>query len=308
MKSKEYYDLLMKGHVEMLKQHRDDDLNNPPALRGGQSGCMYKGFVIGINPKEAVLRYLKLQSPTTFDERLLFDAGFGNEDSHNALLKAAGADFKCEEEIPISWTTDNGYLVTGRPDRALIQNGALACVIEEKQIASSWKTKTLSNWGLGQPKPENVAQAAHYMWQHGSIPGLLVYTSRAWHALKAKEEDLAQAEHRAILGGGGWTYGVKPFVSLYELEWRDEVLYMDGKKTVITVQGIKDYYVMLGDCLTNKTIPDFHYKDMWGGTVNKKKHEQYFEWADVPTDDWDEWVNEIKSRVDQLWSEIDGQI
>ena len=304
MDSLDYYKLLVEGHRRKQIEERERDLNNPPAFRGGQSGCMYNGFVIGSIPQEAVLRYLKITSPIEFDQQLLFDAGFGNEDSHNALLEAADVAFKCEEEIPISWTTSNGYTVTGRPDRALMDGDRISLIIEEKQIASSWKTKTMSNWGMAQPKDENVVQAAHYMWQHGKVDGMLVYTSRAWHALKGKKEDFLDPDHRALLGDGDWTYGVKPFMSLYKLTWQGDVLHVDGKPTKITVAGIQEYYQMLGDCVTNRTIPDYHYKDMWGGAVNRKKKEQYYNWIQVPTDDWDTWLDQITDEVNAQWEKL----
>jgi len=305
----DYYDSLLLGHLKKCLDSRKEDLAVDPALRGGHSGCMYNGFVIGTNPKEAVLRYLKLQSPVDFDQRLLFDAGFGNEDAHNALLDAAGVPYKCEEKIPIKWETSNGYTVTGRPDRGILNaDGNIISIIEEKQIASSWKTKTFSNWGDNQPKPENVAQAAHYMWQHRVDHGILAYTNRAWHALKAKTEVLANPNHRAILGSDEWTFGIKPFMAFYQLEWKGDTLYVNNTESRITKGGIEEYYVMLGKCLTDEVIPEYHYKDIWGGTINKKKNEKYFEWADVPTESWTEWVDIIREQVNADWENLERAI
>jgi FMN phosphatase YigB (HAD superfamily) len=277
---------------------------------------MFGTRVIGLNPKEAVLRYLGHEMPPSFDTYLMFDAGYANEDLHSDLLKEAGATFKCEEEIPVSWKVtvldDNDepveFDVTGRPDRCMMVGDKVITVIEEKQIASSWKTKTLSHWGEATPKDENVVQNAHYAWQKDYANGILCYTSRAWHQLKTPRNTLIDGDHRAILQAGDWTFGVKPFVSLYDLTWEEDTLYFEGRKTVVTGERIKEFYEYIAHCITLKIIPDVHYSDIWGKPKTKSKVEAYYEWKDAPEDDFDTWVNYVAATCKEAWQEIEDEL
>ena len=101
MNKQHYYTLLQIGFLKRILREREENKKKVGKLRGGNSGALVGGRVIGINPKLSLLRYLGLEMPNSFDDYLLFDAGFANEDLHSALLKEAGADFKCEEEIPV---------------------------------------------------------------------------------------------------------------------------------------------------------------------------------------------------------------
>ena len=311
-----YYQLLRKGYLKRVLREGAERRSREPALRGGNSSAMFGARVTGPNPKEAVLRYLGHEMPPTFDDYLLFDAGFGNEDHHSALLKEAGATFKCEEEIPVEWEVtvldENEeavtFPVTGRPDRGMMVDDKVITVIEEKQIASSWKTKTLSHWGEATPKDENVVQNAHYAWQHNYANGILCYTNRAWHQLKAPRAKLIDGDHRAILQAGDWTFGVKPFVSLYDLTWDGDTLYFEGKKTVVTGESIREYYEYIAHCVTLKIIPQVHYSDIWGKPKTKSKVETYYEWKDASEDDFDEWTAYVGAKCDAAWQELEDEL
>jgi hypothetical protein len=308
----EYYSLLRKGFLRRILKERKENAEKTGIMRGGNSSALYKGRVIGIDPRVTLLRYLGLEMPNDFDSYLLFDAGYANEDLHSSLLKEAGAEFKCEQEVPVAYTittkAGNEIPVTGRPDRAMIKDDKLAVIIEEKQVASSWKAKELSHWGMGNPKPENIVQAAHYSMAHGMLPAILVYTSRSWHAMKAKKDDLCLPDHRAILGGGEWTFGAKPFMSLYDLTWKDDRLYLEGTSTVISPQSIKDYYKYIAECAEDKVIPNVHYSDIFGRPMTKSKVEKYYDWAHIPEDDYDEWLSLIQAECDEAWLEVEQEL
>ena len=314
-----YYQLLRKGYLRRVLREREERKNGPKALRGGNSGALHGGKVIGDDPRKAVLRYFGIERPVTFDELLLLDNGVANEDLHNALLDEAGVDYKCEEEYPIRWNleqinpdTGEPWLITCRPDRVLGkyegEEFKPLFLCEEKQIASSWKTKLLSLWGEAQPKPENVCQVAHYAWKL-ELPSALIYTSRAWHALKTKLINLINPNHRAVMSGGEFSFGVKPFMSLYDVNWREDgYVYIDDKRTVITAEKIKAWYEMLADCIMNKKIPNMHYVDVWGKPETKSKKEKYYDWKHVPEDDFDAWLSTIRKECNEAWAELEAEL
>lgn len=307
-----YYQLLQLGFYRRILREREENKKKAGIMRGGNSSALVNGKVVGIDPRLTLLRYLGIEMPSSFDDYLLFDAGFANEDAHSALLKEAGVDFKCEEEIPVSYTiqTKSGaeVLVTGRPDRGIIKDGKLAVIVEEKMIASSWKAKQLSHWGDVSPKPENIIQGAHYSMAHGMLPAILCYTNRAWHAMKVKRENLTLPDHRSVLGDGDWTFGVKPFMTLYNLEWRDDKLFVENKSTVITPQSIKDYYKMIAECAEDGVVPNMHYLDVWGRPMTKSKVEKYYDWSHIPEDDYNEWVALIQAECDEAWADVENEL
>jgi len=383
-----FYKYLKLGHYEKQLRQRKESLEKVGILRGGNSSALYYNKVIGINPKETLLRYLGMEMPIDFDSMLLLDAGFLNETAYESLLTEAGIKFKAEEEIPVEWfittkantgkvttvnlntdikliltdsipstlflgkdisieSSDGSSIVdgtisnidigtdqltvnisdtsaftvddvvsvfrkvkvTGRPDCGILDkiNDKLALILEHKQIASTWKTKELSHWGMGQPKPENVVQTAHYSWIHGNLPAVLVYCSRAWHALKTKKDLLLQPDHRALLGDE-YTWGVKPFMTLYDVTWDSNNLLFEGKKTAIKPDGIKEYYELIANCAESKTIPQNYYVDIWGKPMNKKKREKYYDWAHIPEEDYEEWVELIQNECDLAWQEVEQKI
>jgi len=308
-----FYKYLKLGHYKKQLRQRKESLEKVGILRGGNSSALYYNKVIGINPKETLLRYLGMEMPIDFDSMLLLDAGFLNETAYESLLNEAGIKFKAEEEIPVQWfitTKSNKKVkVTGRPDCGILDkiNDKLALILEHKQIASTWKTKELSHWGMGQPKPENVVQTAHYSWIHGNLPAVLVYCSRAWHALKTKKDLLLQPDHRALLGDE-YTWGVKPFMTLYDVTWDSNNLLFEGRKTAIKPDGIKEYYELIANCAESKTIPQNYYVDIWGKPMNKKKREKYYDWAHIPEEDYEEWVELIQNECDLAWQEVEQKI
>lgn len=311
-----YYKLLQLGALKRSLRERVERSSRTPALRGGNSSAMFGNRVIGINPKEAVLRYLGYELPPSLDTYLMFDAGFANEDLHSAMLKEAGAKFKCEEEIPTAWSVtvldENEepveFPITGRPDRGMLFEEEVTTVIEEKRAASSWSVKRMSHWGSRLPKDEAVCQNAHYMWQLNYANGILCITNREWHSMKAKKSTLADPDHRAILHAGDeWTFGVKPFITLYDLEWKDDTLYFEGKKTAVTTDRIREFYEYIAHCLVMKIIPEVHFSDIWGKPKTKSKVTQYYEHKDCDESSWEVWTAAVKAKCDAAWAEVEKE-
>jgi hypothetical protein len=313
-----YYKMLRLGYLRKELRDRKERLAAPLSLRGGNSSACFGNRIIGLNPKSAVLRYLGLELPNSFDTQLLFAGGFGNETHHSELLNEAGVDFKEEEQVPINWSVtvlnDDEepitFPISGRPDHCLMKDDKVVFVLEQKQIASSWKSFTLANFGEAQPKPENICQAAHYSYMHGKVPSALVYTSRTWNAAKKPTSKFINPEHRAVMKGGeDFVIGIKPHMALYDLEWRDDdYLYMDARKTVITFARIQQYYELIAHSIVTKTIPDFHYSDQWGKPMTKSKVEKYWNFKDCPETDWDTWISAVTAKCDAAWKELEDEL
>lgn len=225
--------LMRQARLVTRAEYVEGEKERIGTLRAGNSGIASStGQIAGKCARVTHLRSLgvELEEPT-FSNMIMFERGYNNEDliyqdlakvlnpssldgSYGAgedLLKATGGlDPKSlvilrEEEIPISWTTKNGTLVTGRPDMVICQrevrpgtesslesdcklNGeedGLFCSthgelcglipdivtttpilgIEIKSVASFWTSRDLIL--EGEPNLEHFAQAAHYMWQLG---------------------------------------------------------------------------------------------------------------------------------------------
>lgn len=316
MNKNEYYQLLQLGFLRRILREREENKAKAGKLRGGNSGAIVNGRIIGGNPKETLLRYLGLELPGTFDQYLLFDDGYANEDLHNALLNEAGVTYKCEEEVPIKWevTTDKGTVVevVGRPDRILTDGDKLILLNEEKLIGSSFKAPKIAHWGEGSPgiyKPENIVQVGHYSWQKKFLPAVIIFTSRLWHSMKKPLDKLTMPDHRAIRHSGDFTWGIEPFMSLFDVTWtEDEFLVLDGKKTVLNPQAIIDYYTMIANCAEQGIIPDYHYSTVYGKPRNKKDVEKYYDWKHIPEDDFNEWVALIQAECDEAWAGVEEQL
>ena len=316
MNKEEYYKLLRLGALKRSLRERIERNSREPSLRGGNSSAMFGNRVIGAIPKEVVLRYLGLEMPPSLDTYLMFDGGYANEDLHSEMLKEAGAQFKCEDEIPISHSVtvldENEepveFPITGRPDRGMLFKEEVSTIIEEKRAASSWSVKRMSHWGLRQPKDEAICQNAHYMWQHNYANGILCITSREWHSMKAKLNTLAIPDHRAILpAGDDWSFGVMPFITLYDLEWKDDLLYFEGKKTVVTTDRIREFYEYIAHCLVMKEIPEVHFSDIFGAPKTKSKVTQYYEHKDCDESSWEVWTAAVKAKCDAAWAEVEQE-
>jgi hypothetical protein len=105
--SDKFYQQLHKGWSKLNEQSVASEATKIHRFRGANSGCITQhGQIIGSNPREAVLRWMGIQTPTTMDDDLLFQAGHFNEDGLAAWMGAAGLDFLQEEDCPVSWSID----------------------------------------------------------------------------------------------------------------------------------------------------------------------------------------------------------
>ncbi len=195
------------------KKDRDEHASGESAklgtLRAGTTGLLTEeGDVAGQCHRKAHLRSLGLEiDPPTPDRLIMFELGFANETVILDQLKQVmpkGHTILVEEEIPISWQTSNGTIVSGRPDlvfckseysfsdempephplttwmgggqahKYAIEKKVPVLGIELKSVHSMWTVReVLFNRS---PKLDHMVQSAHYMWKLG-IPYKLIYKS-----------------------------------------------------------------------------------------------------------------------------------
>ena len=118
--------LYEQGQENLAKKHDEEEKEKIGILRAGNAGVLdYDKFgdpiVAGKCHRMSFLRFIgikpKEQKKTKYhNQRLMFEAGFTNEDSWKVNLEAAGLTVKCEEEVPVRWNTSNNTEVSGSPD------------------------------------------------------------------------------------------------------------------------------------------------------------------------------------------------
>ena len=307
------YDQLTEGHKKESELAMTKEAAATGRWRGGSSGCILNDTcVIGADPRQVVLRFLGVQIPKTYDEQLMLDAGYANEDMMLQYLDANKTTYKCEEDIPMVYTlAGTDELVTGRPDIILgdTEEGEFVpkLGVEAKLICSPHKAHSLSSWGKAEPSTDHVIQAAHYA-SFFDIPYVLAYTCRVWNMLpgyvcKFPDKHLTDPEHRAISFPNGKFFMAKPFQTFYDLRWDKGVLLVDDVKTKVTVDGIHKFYKYCSDCIKNKEIPKLRSgsTDFMGQPTKKNKVLEYYDFKDADNEtDFDAWVEacrEIARRV-----------
>ena len=247
-------DLYVKGQKALSDKKRKEDEERPGRLRAGNSGVILpSGDVIGSCHRMAYLRMLPgVERDVDFSTKLMFEGGLGNETIWAEALKAAGVNFKCEEEIPTEWKTTNNTPVTGRPDVVILDDkGSPSVGIELKELSSVWTIRDVMF--KGNPKTAHLCQAMHYSWQLG-IPYKLAYASRCvfavggWAGKQFPKIDHQQAVHMEY-NDKGEAKNVRPVMVVYDLEIDGKGRLMVKKEdedifspTNLTVDGLKDYY------------------------------------------------------------------
>lgn len=254
--------LYEQGLAKLQAERASKEQQKLGNLRAGNSGVVTKdNGTIAACERVAYLRTRGVDTEPGLDKQLMFAGGFGNEDDWVEKLtetwtKSGGGLIKCEEDIPIQWETSNGSLVTGRPDLVLCRpDGTPKLGLELKQTASMWSSRN-TNFKL-EPTGSHLAQACHYMWQL-NIPFKLVYTSRVnWTVPWKFKKDFAgkpAAEPQED------PFRVIPYIREYDLDIKDGVLYYETEgiertRTVITVDGIREFYERAASIGTEKTLP-----------------------------------------------------
>lgn len=172
--------MLENARLASRAQHEEKELSKIGNLRVGSSGIMSSnGDIAAECARKSYIRSLGLElDPPTVPTQIMWDLGYANEDRVVDSLKLVlPAEYKLvrEEEYPVSWTTSNGTLVTGRPDIVILDSADKPILgLELKSVHSMWTARDIL-FG-GEPKINNLAQAAHYMMLL-NVPYKLVYRS-----------------------------------------------------------------------------------------------------------------------------------
>jgi hypothetical protein len=254
-------ELLAKFRKITKDAYAEAETDKLGTLRGGNTGAMYtdsRGItrVIGKCARLTHLRSLGIQGVPDERAQDMFDGGLANE--HRWLEKmelAWDGKIKAEEEIPTSWRTENGTLVTGRPDIVLCSKYTLTRHepvtyaidgvmyedrqavttahsdpihgLELKNVSSLWTARDVLFKGI--PKMGHLLQTSHYSWQLG-VPFSLCYTSTAKYPTvnkvgpneirwPAPDEELSEyVEHDQWGDNPPFPRAVLPFNQIYEVD------------------------------------------------------------------------------------------
>lgn len=316
-----FYDLLQTGYQNIRIAGEKKDAETAGIWRGGSSGCITPaGAIVGADPREVVLRFLGIQTKNSYDSKLMFDEGLGNEESVNALLDAAKVEYRCEEDFPMKYTLPSGEVVTGRPDcvlgkRAYAYGGEVehfipTLGIEHKAICSPFGAYDRASFGRVEADPKHFVQAAHYAG-YFDIPWVLAYTSRVWHLIpgfvtRDESKWLAKdPDHRAISRDekSGKAFMLKPFQSFYDITMDEEGFFLqDGEKTAISKDGITAFYMYCSNAIKNKEIPKLRSGgvDHFGKKTRKNKSLLYYEFKEADgVTDFDEWVEACRQIAEE---------
>lgn len=295
--------VLLAGEKKLQEEKDKAEESKRDNLRGGNSGCIdiTNGDIYGCH-RAAIARSLGLQVATDQHSRLFFDAGEGIEEILRPKFEAGWPHgVKCEEEIPVRWTTAAGHNVTGRPDFVLMDGGVLAMDDEGNKLSETLPSphvgvelKTIVSyngmkrvWFDHKPEAKHVIQSAHYMWQH-NCPWVLTYVSPARYM--ASLYDFKKMPREAKMK-------IHPFRAHFYLEYRDDKLYYkyNGKETgtIITTQGINDYYDLIKECIESKNLAFHPVSKYIDGQDMPYRHESYCAYckaAEEVNGNWDDWV------------------
>lgn len=175
-------DKLLEARAAHRAEHVEKEKTKLGVLRAGSTGIISEtGETAGACPRTSLLRSKGIEvDPPTPDKYIMFELGYANEDVilkqlQETVGKMPGYGILKEEEVPISWKTNNGTLVTGRPDLVITKNGKPTIGIELKSVHSLWTAREVVF--NRKPKLVNMAQAAHYMWKLGVPEYKLMYKS-----------------------------------------------------------------------------------------------------------------------------------
>ena len=262
-------ELLESGQRSQNEAHAEKEKAKLGILRGGSAGCIgTDGKVYGECHRVSLARLLGVDKEVDYNRHIMFDAGRTAEDSWAEKLRAAGATFRREEEIQITWEVPHsasdsaagGRVVTGRPDIVIGTEEWVGSAKEPSGCSFTPKfgleLKGIYSAGTavrvqceGGPDPKHLAQAGFYSMAL-NIPYAIFYTNPSvWDVpFWAKEARKT-------------TKKLEPFYKIFYMRWdvsgllqyRDESLdtWVD---TVYTHEGIASYYKMVLELEATKQL------------------------------------------------------
>lgn len=300
--------LYQQGQEKITEEREAEEEGKQGTLRGGHTGCVTEaGEVVGKCHRLAHLRSLGIQESPTHRDKLMFEAGFANEDIWvDVLSRSWQGAIICEEDIPTEWMTINGTKVTGRPDLVLCEQSGEEYVpklgLELKLVSSPWSAYNKVVKEI--PDIEHICQAAHYMWQL-NVPYKLCYTSRANYSVgyggmksnwQKKGQYLNDQSFKAL-----------PFILEVDMWVENGVVWYQGwdsdpVETPITIDGIKEYYERASQIGERKSLgprPVGRYADGSAKEATKSQCADcsFADICDTYEADYDRWVDEIKRKI-----------
>lgn len=251
--------LLKQGFEHIQAEHDEHEKQKLGILRGGNSGLAEvdengKLGITGTCHRRTYLRMKGIQYDEIDDDRnIMFGGGRFNEDMwYDLLSRSYSHKILRESEVPISWKTDNGTLVTGRPDMVLLDSQDKPMLgLELKMASSLWTAREVIN---GRPKQPHLIQAAHYSWQLG-VPFQLWYTAyvdfaiTGWVQKHFPKQGEVGSEY-CVYNEQGEIMKVLPFQIGFELRWEENGTLSFRRantddawnETIISANRIKQYY------------------------------------------------------------------
>lgn len=218
--------IMMKGIDNLSIEGDKKEQDKKYMLRGGTSGCYLpdKNAFIGVNPREALGRFLGFQVKKPKKVKLIFQSGLGSEKQFEVNVRAAGVQFKSDMEYPIyveNWA--GKYPLSGRPDGVFLKNDVPQFGVELKVVLSSSSAEKI--FLEDKPKVENLTQAVKYSLATG-LPWVLIYSNIAMQGKFKTQVPIGSKEF---------------FISIEDDKVILESEMNHRRETVITASGVKDY-------------------------------------------------------------------
>lgn len=218
--------IMMKGIDNLSVEGDKKEQDKKYMLRGGTSGCYLpdKNGFIGLNPLEALGRFLGFQIKKPKKVKLIFQSGLGSEKQFEVNVRASGVQFKSDTQYPIHVENWSGkYPLSGRPDGVFLKNDIPQFGIELKSVLSNSAAEKI--FLEDKPKVENLTQAVKYSLATG-LPWVLIYQNLAIQGSWKKQVPISNKEF---------------YISLED----DKVILESDtnprRETVITASGVKDF-------------------------------------------------------------------
>lgn len=226
-----YMELARLG-LKKLNEPSDHELLSVGNLRVGDTGTLTNdGKALGKCARHAHLRMLGYQIEQHGESKLImFGGGHVSERMWDSWFDALGLPYKCEQDIPVEWTTTNGTKVTGRPDRVFVDKaGNPVHFMEHKRVSSIWTANSVLLKGL--PKFDHLAQAGHYCKLLG-VEGTLTYTQDVnFHFPPNANWAKKKLDHPAIKRPGFYCV-LEPFIYGYKIRWDGDDLMYQGEEQI----------------------------------------------------------------------------
>lgn len=284
--------LLEAGYAQKRQLHAEKEAAVRGHPRVGSSGCVENGEVYGTCHRVVLARSLGLEKEPELDTQIMWLAGETNELGWEEILGLSGFDGTITHQYYVKHKIDGVPLeVLGHPDIVLERDGKPVMGIELKGIFGN-STAISTKYDL-RPKTDNLIQTAAYSYML-DVPYALAYTNPSW----ISNQYWAQKK-----------YGEKhmlPFYSIFYLKWIDDRVYYwhesqdesDAVRTVITKEGIQDFYRLVEEMKHEKDLGPRLNAAYPDGTENRWGKEAgcafcNFKTACDKTADYDEWIDEI---------------